>query len=384
MRLPKIVGYLVAGVVLGPAGLDVVTLAATERLAVISQLAIALIAFLAGAELQWREVRGRGRQLVGLVTVELSIAFVAIAALVYTLASTFAVIPDPTHARVLAFSLLFSSIAIVHSPAITVAMLAETGARGPVARTTLGVVLISDVFVLLLFTAMLWVATSIVPAGDNVVGVAGVAWKIGGGMAAGGLVGLAVVAYLRFVGRWLMPAVIAIAVAGVVIARLAQVDLLLSMLVAGFIAENLSVEGERLRTAMLRTAAPIFIAFFALAGASIAVRQLIVLLPFVLPIAIVRGLAIRFGMRLGSRWIGATSVEREYAWLGLISQAGVAIGLATVAARAFPAMGAELSALLLALIAVNESVGPILFRRALVASGEIEEDGQTQRRQGTG
>jgi len=59
VRLPRIVGYLAAGVAFGPYGLGTVTAAGVERLAPVSQLAIALIAFLAGAELRWGEVRDR-------------------------------------------------------------------------------------------------------------------------------------------------------------------------------------------------------------------------------------------------------------------------------------------------------------------------------------
>jgi hypothetical protein len=61
--------------------------------------------------------------------------------------------------------------------------------------------------------------------------------------------------------------------------------------------------------------------------------------------------------------------------MGLISQAGVAIGLATIVGEAYPARGAELRGLLLALIALNETVGPILFRRALAYSGETVAEG---------
>jgi uncharacterized membrane protein YgaE (UPF0421/DUF939 family) len=57
--------------------------------------------------------------------------------------------------------------------------------------------------------------------------------------------------------------------------------------------------------------------------------------------------------------------------MGLISQAGVAIGLAAIVAEAYPERGAQLSALMLALIAVNETIGPVLFRRALGRAGEV-------------
>jgi hypothetical protein len=57
--------------------------------------------------------------------------------------------------------------------------------------------------------------------------------------------------------------------------------------------------------------------------------------------------------------------------MGLVSQSGVAIGLAMIVAETFPTFGADLRSLLLALIALNETVGAVLFRRALVAAGEM-------------
>ena len=60
-------------------------------------------------------------------------------------------------------------------------------------------------------------------------------------------------------------------------------------------------------------------------------------------------------------------------WLGLISQAGVELGLAAVARRAFPEWGVSLETLIVAMIGVHELVGPICFRRALRLAGELRE-----------
>jgi hypothetical protein len=55
-----------------------------------------------------------------------------------------------------------------------------------------------------------------------------------------------------------------------------------------------------------------------------------------------------------------------------VSQAGVAIGLVTLVSSLYPEAGASMRTLLLSLIAVNQIAGPVLFRRALVRSGEID------------
>jgi hypothetical protein len=56
----------------------------------------------------------------------------------------------------------------------------------------------------------------------------------------------------------------------------------------------------------------------------------------------------------------------------MISQAGLALGVAAVIERNFPAFGAGFRSLSLATIAINEMIGPILFKRALDVSGETQ------------
>lgn len=380
--LPKIVGYLLSGVLFGPHVLGTLSEPGAARLAPVSELAIAIIAFLAGAELRWEEVRERGVVFGKIMTAELLFGFVAITATMFVVQRWIPVAAELAAPEMLAFAMLFAAVAIVHSPAVTMALLTETGARGPTARTTLGVVLLADVAVVLLFSLVLVVARVIAPpAGPSVAPSLGfVVWEIGGALVIGAIMGLAVAAYLRFVGREMVFFGVLAAFFGLEVAHLAHVELLLTLLVAGFVAENTSKHGEKLRDAMERSAAPIFVVFFALSGAKIDLGQVGPLLPLVLPIALVRTAALWGGVRVGARWAGAMGDEGRYVWMGLVSQAGVAIGLAAILAEAYPGRGPYLAGMLLALIAVNESVGPILFRRALTRAGEIDPSAGTDER----
>lgn len=381
IRLPKIIGYLVAGAILGPSILGTVSQAGVDRLTPVSQLAIALIAFLAGAELRWGEVKERGIILLKIMSAELALGFFALAALIYSVHGLIPFLSDASTVEVLAFSILFASIAIVHSPAVTMALLSETGARGPIARTTLGVVLLTDVAVVLFFSVALAIARALVPpsGATEIASFGAVVWEIGGALIVGAALGGAIALYLRFVSRELMLFAILIAFLGIELARLAHVELLLTLLTAGFVSESVSRRGEELRHAMERSAAPIFVIFFALSGAKINIADVIPVLPLVLPIALVRAGSIWAGTHLGGRWAGATDAEKKYVWMGLVSQAGVAIGLATIVGDAYGEMGVHLRTFLFALIAVNETVGPIFFRRALVANGEVAGEGMVQK-----
>lgn len=374
LHTPKIVGYLVAGAIFGPFGLEAASHDALVRLTPVSDLAIALIAFLAGAELRWADVKERGLKLVTVMGVELAFGFLAIGLLLYSAQSLLPFLRGHPTPYVLAFALVFASTAIVHSPAVTMALLTETGARGPVARTTLGIVLITDVVVVILFSGMLALARGLVPATGQAVSAGVMLWEILGAVLVGIVLGGAVALYLRFVGEELFLFAILVAFLGAEVAQLAHVERLLTLLTAGFVTENISREGrgDAMRHAMERSAAPVFVVFFALSGASVDLASVASMLVVVVPLALVRGLAVWAGTRVGGRWAGLTETEQKYTWMGLISQAGVAIGLATFVADSFPNFGDEFRTLLLSLIAVNQVVGPILFRRALVAGGEME------------
>lgn len=376
-RLPRIVGYLVAGVVTGPSVLDAVTAEATQQLASVSSLAIALIAFLAGAELRWKELRARGVTILKILGAEMALALLALTGLLVALRDVVPFLRGTVTPTLLVLSLLFAAVAAVHSPAVTIALLTETRARGPVARTTLGVVLVSDVAVILLFSGVLALARAVVPppAAAGGVSLRALVWEIAGALVVGAALGAGVAAYLRFVRRELFLFALLVAFFGAELARLAHVETLLMLVAAGFVTENLSASGlgEALRSAMERSAAPVFVVFFALAGASMQLGDLRPLWPLVVPIVAVRMAALWAGTRLGARWGRASDAECRFVWMGLVSQAGVAIGLATVVAEAYPQQGAQIRTLFLAVLAVNQTLGPILFKHALARSGELAE-----------
>jgi Kef-type K+ transport system membrane component KefB len=382
LRLPKLVGYMLAGVAFGPSALGTVSARALADLEPVSSLAIALIAFLAGSELRWKELRERGRTILGILGVELALTLAVVTAFLILLRDHVSFLQGDPWREVLAFSLVFASIAAVHSPAVVMALLTETRADGPVSRTSLGVVLVSDVVAVLLLTGTLAFARFLVPPiSENVpaLTIGAVAWEVGGAVLVGGAIGGLVTIYLRFVSRELFLFAMMVALFGSEIATLLHVEPLLTLITAGFVTENVSLpeHGAALRSAMERAAAPVFVVFFALAGGQIALAELASVWPLVLPLAIVRAFAIWSGSRAGIRLSGARGPEadamRKHVWAGLIPQAGVAIGLAAVVAQTYPQRGSQIRTLFLALVAVNQALGPVLFRRALDRSREIPD-----------
>ena len=371
--MPKVVGYLAAGALLGPAGLHLAPANVTADLSLIKDLAIGLIGLLAGAELRVAEVRERWRAIVGILVGQLVLTLVLLTGLAYAGAAHLPFLEGLAPGPTLAMACLFASILAVNSPMVTIAMLKETRASGPMARTVLGVVLVADVAAVLLFTVTFALAQGAVHPGAQ--GGGAVVWglvrELGGSALAGLLVAVLASVWLRFIKLELVLfAVIAVFVTAAA-AHALHFELLLALLIAGFLVENVArVRAEPLVHTLQQISGPVFVVFFALAGAELDVPGVVALWPAVLAVVLVRGLAVQGGARAGARWAGAEPAVVTHGWAGLVSQAGVAIGLAAVVAARLGPRGVALQAVVVAVIAVNQVLGPILFKRALVATGE--------------
>jgi Kef-type K+ transport system membrane component KefB len=149
-------------------------------------------------------------------------------------------------------------------------------------------------------------------------------------------------------------------------------ELMLSLLVAGFLVENVApVRAEPLVETLHQMAVPVFVIFFAMAGAELHLQEFAAVWSLVLAVALVRIVAIFAGSRVGGRLGGAEPGVTRDAWMGLVSQAGVALGLATIVADRLPVVGLAMQTVTVGVIAFNESVGSVLFRRGLDRAGEI-------------
>ena len=118
---------------------------------------------------------------------------------------------------------------------------------------------------------------------------------------------------------------------------------------------------------------PVYVVFFTLAGAKLHLDEVVHLFAFALALVGVRILAIYLGVRAGA-WVGgADEGTKKHGWMGFVSQAGVAITLAGFVKTRFGEPGEALSSLLIAGVAINEIVGPVLLKVGLGLAGEIGE-----------
>jgi Kef-type K+ transport system membrane component KefB len=377
LKLPRLLGYLIAGLALGPSVARIVPAGVLEDLGMMKRLAVGLIGLLAGAELRMADLRGRSRSILFILGLQTSAVVIALLGTTLLARHWIPFLTGLNAVPLLFVALLFATLLTVNSPMVTLALLTETRAAGPLAKTTLGVVLLADVVVILLFTGAFSLARA--SLGGDSAGAAEILprllGEVFGSILAGGFVGLVVTLYLRYVKRELVLFAVVVVFATAAAAQALHFELLLSLVVAGFLVENVApVRAEPLVQALHQTAVPVFVIFFAMAGAELHLQEFAAVWPIVLVVALVRVGAIRGSTTLAGQLAGAEPSVVRYGWTGLVSQAGVALGLATIVADRLPVVGLAMQSVTIGVIAFNETVGPILFRRGLERAGEITLD----------
>jgi len=145
---------------------------------------------------------------------------------------------------------------------------------------------------------------------------------------------------------------------------------LLAFMVAGFVVANFSQQGEKLLSSVDKTGNVVYVVFFATAGAHLDLPLVKELWPIALFLGGIRALTTWATHRLSARLTNESPVLRTWGWSCLVSQAGLTIGMAVIVERSFPSFGAGFRSLAIANVALNELMGPILFKFALDRTGE--------------
>lgn len=373
-RLPRLTGALVAGVVAGPAWLAPVRGDEVRALAFLADAALALVALSAGTRLSLPALRGE-RGLARLVAATILGAFTVVAGVVWSVTPW---LPPTRHKSVgdgLAFALVLGGVAAAAAPAVVGALLDELGRRGATARRLVALNTAHALAAVALVALVLLLARPIAGRGAIDPGVAvATLTRLAGSLGLGAALGL-VVARAGGGGHVGRPAWVPIVLA-LITAEASRVLGLEPTLVALATGCALgSTVGDRAwGDALAPSAGVAALAYFALTGAALDLAALSAFWPWVILFAGVRVV----GLRAGARWAGRSPVVTgdlaRLGWLGVISQGGVALGLAGAARRAFPEWGVSFEALIVALVAVHLAAGPIVLRRVLAGSVSTTED----------
>jgi Kef-type K+ transport system membrane component KefB len=371
--LPHLSGYLLAGIVAGPHVFHLVDHDTVEALSPVNTLALALIALGGGAELRVATLRAVGRSVAYGLLLQSAVGFVTLSGVFLLLARFVPFASGLPWPSLIAVALLWGTLAVSRSPSACLGVLSQTRAKGPLASYSLASIMSSDVVVVVMMACVIVVVRPLMMGGGiSVSNLRVLGHEIVGSVAVGTSLGLALAVYLRLVGKNLLLVLVALGLGLTEFMRYVHIDPLLSFLTAGFVVQNLSAQGDKLLHAVEQAAGLVFIVFFATAGAHLDLPLLALLWPIALALSGVRAAVTISTAIWASRVARDPAIIRRWGWSSLISQAGLTLGLSVVIVRTFPEFGEGFRSLVIACVAINEMVGPVLFKYALDRTGESQ------------
>lgn len=372
LRLPRITGYIVSGMALGPGLAGVLPGAVVADMDVFNTLALGLIALSAGLMLDLRALVRVARTMLSTIAGKLVLLLAVVGGGLYLVHRTVWPLPVTGDEQARWLAAVLAVLCLGSSPSIALAMVYDR-ARGRLTDLTLGMAVVKDVLVILaLAVTMALSHAALAPAAGPMAPVVGrMAEDLGLSIALGAALGLLLIVYLKYIHRELLLAAVCAVLLTAEVAADLHLELLLVFISAGFVVRNASRQDQQLLPALSRVSLPVFVVFFTTAGAEIDLGTALSVLPIAAGIAAARLFAYYLAGRLGA-WVGREGpAVRANAWLAYAPQAGVTAGLVLVASRGLPELAAPILGIGLATVAINLLVGPVLMGLALARAGDI-------------
>ncbi len=391
-NLPLISGFLFAGVLVGPFVLDIIPAEAIGKLRFVDEISLAFIAFAAGSELYLKELRSRFKS-IAWVTTGLVISTSVLGGLAFYFLTQY--IPFTQGMSVtsrIAVSVLVGAILVARSPSSAIAIVNELRAKGPFTQTMLGVTVIMDVAVIILFAFSSEIADALLA--NLRVNISFIALLLGE-LALSVLLGYLLGRVIRLMLRLKISTV----VKGVILLMLGYsvflgstflrhyshnswgneilLEPLLVSMIASFYVINWTPHRDQLIKILRDISPPIYIAFFTLTGASLALDVLLKTWQIAVALFLVRVFSIFLGSFTGGTIAREPFKNNTVSWMAYITQAGVGLGLAKEVAVEFPQFGIDFATIIIAVIVLNQIAGPPLFKWVLTYIGETHPRGKS-------
>jgi len=383
VKLPSLIGYMVLGVILGPSVLHLLNETTMEHLSFVTEIALGFVAFSIGAELSLSSLKRLGPGIISIIFAESFAAFFVVTGAVYFLKHD------------LPLALIFGAMAPASAPAGTVAVIQEYKAKGRLTKALYAVVGFDDGLAIIIFGFAAAFAKNLLigeSTGHNG-SILPAMWpplkEIGFSILVGAIVGFA---FCQMVRKLQNSKDILIIIFGAVLLATGlslrwHLSLILTNMVVGFVLVNTRREAlvRRVMKPLMEIMPMLFILFFCLAGAHLELKTLPALGILGIVYIIGRSAGLIGGARIGAMMGQVDDTIKKYVGLGILSQAGVAIGLSLIAKHELSQLDAQynlphaltIGTTVLTTITATciffEIIGPILTKIALTKAGEIPD-----------
>lgn len=380
IKFPLITGLIITGIVGGSSLLNFITPEAVKKLNFLNQIALAIIAFSAGSELYIDDLRSRIHSIKWMTIGQLIITFTLTSIAIYFASDYIPFMSSFPNKHKIAIATLFGTIFVARSPSSAIAVINEMRANGPFTKTVMGVTVVKDVLVIILFAITFAISKAFI--NDEQTGVFffiillfEILLSFGFGYVIGKLLQIPFNYNINHNIKILVIVLLGYSVyiftdfikyqTSIYFDHGIVLEPLLITIIASFVLTNYSKHRIEFSELLEEISPTIYIVFFTLVGASLSIQTLMSVFGIAVVLFFLRLITMYFGGVFG---VLAAKDKKEYthiAWMPYLTQAGVALGLATIVAHEFPEWGHQFETIIIAIIVINQLVGPPLFKWTL-------------------
>lgn len=367
-NLPNVTGYLIAGLILGPSLANFIPADMVRNFSLVSDMTLGFIAFSIGSEFKFSYFKEVGTTPVIVAIMEACGAMLLV---------TLTLLLFGTDLRL---ALLFGAIASATAPAQTLMVVQQYRARGPMTSLLMSVVALDDAVALIAFGFATTIVNSMNHPGTNMLfSIAEPFIELVISLIVGAALAFVMMIFLRYFKKPSNRISILLAFIFLIIylADRLHGSPLLACMAMGTVLVNWLDDIEDLTRVAQGVTPPLFVIFFVISGAGLDFKALSGIGVVGIIYIVVRVLGKHFGA-----WFGATITRSEqkirtYLGLTLMPQAGVALGLVIVAAKAVPEYAAQINVVILSSTFIYSLIGPSAAKFALIKAGEIKLPGKS-------
>jgi NhaP-type Na+/H+ or K+/H+ antiporter len=379
--LPRVTGFILAGIILNPRLTHVVTIDFADHTELIINIALAFITFEVGGTLHYSKIKKLGKGITYITLFEAEFAFFITAAGIALVCPFFVHTPGASMSAVfIPVSLLMGSLASPTDPSATLAVVHEYKAKGPVSSTIMGIAALDDTLGIINFSIAIAVSMVLVAHksfnfySSFISPVYQIFGAIGLGVISGFIFNMLTERLRSETEGVLIVSILAMLTLSFGISSLIGVDELLTIMTTGAVVVNFSSKKEQIFRMLERyTDELIFIFFFTLSGMQLNFSIFFTYLPLALFFAVFRAFGKISGALTGAAAAKSPHKVRKYTWGGLIPQGGIVIGLALLIKQnpAFTDFSDIIISIIIGATVVHELIGPLISRKMIQAAGEI-------------
>lgn len=372
VKLPKIGGYLLSGIIFGPyvfnnTLLSFISKESLNNLDFIHQITLSIIAMMIGLEVKFVSLKKSIKPALIAISFKLISLAVLIFSSLYLLSFLSTGISIFNSNSILITGIIFTLLFLSTSLEVSSGIIKETEIKNSFTNFLIDTTLIKNVLIVLL-TSLLSLIVGISSSSDSILNINSLSlifYKFILSLLIGCGIGIAGILFIKFIKKELLIFILITCISGCLISNALNLENLILFLTAGIIISNFSRYEEVFLHPLNKISQPVFIIFFTLIAASLKFEMFHNFIPYVILFSIIRIIAFWVSLKFALKISGYPLIKQNYSGFAFLPIGIIVLGIGNISNLNSIVNLEYLNSIIVSFIGINIFIGILLQRYAL-------------------